>query len=702
MNSAEWRELTLREQLMAESEWLRKSKGLADDRSIDFVLEAPIAANELVSETPTLSANLKQRIDANSHWEIYEWESTPIKVDPQAKILAMDRGANTVIAALPDKSCQAIEVASGAATKLDKADYSNTQFGPWLLEGSGRIWSVEDGKLVSRDAAGTISTLSPAGSPAIITAGQSGDFQSIVVVCENGAMFRHELASGKWTSLRTAVPTFKAEPNVKLWASRDGYGAVMTYQQGLVAIGFDKNGKSTPKEFASEAKRKVVTAAINDNMGLFVMEESLHPSMLPLNASDKDVVTYTGYTPKRISYVDLDGIEVLQYFGRPADKFYDRLNFYFVQQHELQRSTRDYAHQILVGEIDERSILAANGAALLHTRDGKPVVSRRPKAVPRDLNTVLAKIATELIEERDIGQLEAVARYLEQSQFAELRTYRNQIADDFLTLVLSAAQNHMAHVGGDRLERLHRFAKYLLAKFPNSQIARNVLVSLYQREAWDARGSGYANRVSDIGWEIFRASMAEAKQHIDALLSADRPMAVSYEQAIKIAMATSESLENVQRLAGDILKGDHAENANLHNAIALLLLPRWHGEPGMTEAYLENVARRIGGNAGDVVYAKAVLSLSSISSGNAPVTAELNLNIDRLVNGTKSFYETRTDPDLIEGMITLLSLKTKKPQVRELFQLRADKRIPPGTTSSRNSVGFQSILENSRFLRMAK
>jgi hypothetical protein len=132
------------------------------------------------------------------------------------------------------------------------------------------------------------------------------------------------------------------------------------------------------------------------------------------------------------------------------------------------------------------------------------------------------------------------------------------------------------------------------------------------------------------------------------------------------------------------------------------LLPRWHGEAGMTEAYLENVARRIGGTAGDMVYTKAVLSLSAIRSGDAPVTAELNLNVDRLVNGTKSFYETRTDPDLIEGMITLLSLKTKKPQVRELFQLRADKRLPPGATSARHAEGFQSILENSRFLRMAR
>jgi hypothetical protein len=693
--------LTLREQLLAESEWLRKSKGLVDDRSIDFVLDAPIAANEIVSETPALSADIKQRIDANTDWEIFEWESTPIKVDPQAMILAIDRGASTVVAALPDKSCQAIDVTSGASTKLDKADFTNTQFGPWLLDGTKQIWSVEDGKLVSRDADGTVTTLLPA-APAIIAAAQSGDFQLIVAICANGAMFRHELASNKSTSLRPQPASFKPATIPRLWASRDGYAAMMSAQHGMVAIGFDKNGQLAPQESFSDAKRQVITAAINSNIGLFVTEDSIHPDMVPLNVRDKYVVTSTYYGPKLVNYVDLDGLEVLQYIGRPADKFYDRTNFYFVQQHELQGSNRDYAHQILVGEIDEHSLLAANGSALVHTRDGKPVVSRRPKSVPKNLNTVLEKIAAELIEQRDIGQLEAVARYLEQLQFAELRTYRNQIADDFLTLVLGASQSHLAHVGGDRLERLHRYANHLIAKFPNSQVARNVLVSLYRREAWDARGSGYASRVSNIGWETFRTSMMEAKKHSDVLLSAPRPVAVSYQQAIDIAMATSEPLEVVQRLAGDILKGDHAENAELHNRVALLLLPRWHGEPGMTEAYLENVARRIGGNTGDVVYAKAVLSLSAIRSGDAPVTAELNLNVDRLVNGTKSFYENRTDPDLIEGMITLLSLKTKKPQVRELFQLRTDKRLPPGATSAKNAVGFQSILESSRFLRMAR
>ncbi len=131
--------------------------------------------------------------------------------------------------------------------------------------------------------------------------------------------------------------------------------------------------------------------------------------------------------------------------------------------------------------------------------------------------------------------------------------------------------------------------KKWVAAYPDSATPRIALASTYSNYGSFARGTGYANTVSNSQWKIYRASTARAKQ---ALL-----------EAAQLKDRDPQWYELMQGVAHD--EGwdkDHAHDL-LEQAVAFqpgyyhyyrlystYLLPQWYGEIGDIQAFAEQTA----------------------------------------------------------------------------------------------------------------
>ncbi|MGO8794176.1 MAG: hypothetical protein ACLQLC_05085 [Candidatus Sulfotelmatobacter sp.] len=136
---------------------------------------------------------------------------------------------------------------------------------------------------------------------------------------------------------------------------------------------------------------------------------------------------------------------------------------------------------------------------------------------------------------------------------------------------------------------------------PNSATARIALAESYIEYAWNARGNGYAESVTDSGWKIFDKRMEKARK----ILEANRTLAAKcpewYLNMERIAQAQSWKPEAEDQLAEKAI-AFAPEYQNVYRLHAQTLLPKWRGKKGDAERFLEAATDKLGGDAGDAVY----------------------------------------------------------------------------------------------------
>lgn len=159
------------------------------------------------------------------------------------------------------------------------------------------------------------------------------------------------------------------------------------------------------------------------------------------------------------------------------------------------------------------------------------------------------------------------------------------------------------------LKRLQRW----VTTHPKSITARVALAAAYLNNAWDARGTGFSDSVSDGGWKLFSERTAEAKRILEeaSLLPTKCPEWYAQMQVV----AQNESWDTVRMRA----LFDEANKFELGyyyyaRALAICLLPKWSGEEGATEKFILEATDRIGGDQGDVLYFQ-IASSSDVVSG---------------------------------------------------------------------------------------
>ena len=147
------------------------------------------------------------------------------------------------------------------------------------------------------------------------------------------------------------------------------------------------------------------------------------------------------------------------------------------------------------------------------------------------------------------------------------------------------------------LQRLRRWVK----AHPESITARVALASAYLDYAHDARGNGYANTVSDSGWKLFEERTGEAKRILKEASTLATKCPEWYVAMQRVSVNQGWSVTEARALFEEANKFE-PEYYTYARDLAYYLLPKWSGEAGDTEKFVQEIGDRIGGDKGDILY----------------------------------------------------------------------------------------------------
>jgi hypothetical protein len=152
----------------------------------------------------------------------------------------------------------------------------------------------------------------------------------------------------------------------------------------------------------------------------------------------------------------------------------------------------------------------------------------------------------------------------------------------------------------DWATHLQRLQKWLKAR-PESITAPVALALAYLDYAGDARGTGYANTVSESGWKLFGERTAEAKRILEEAWKLPTKCPEWYVAMQAVSINEGWSVAEARALFEEASKFE-PEYYIYARDLAMYLLPKWSGEPGDTEKFVQEVADRVGGDKGDILY----------------------------------------------------------------------------------------------------
>jgi hypothetical protein len=147
------------------------------------------------------------------------------------------------------------------------------------------------------------------------------------------------------------------------------------------------------------------------------------------------------------------------------------------------------------------------------------------------------------------------------------------------------------------LQRLHGW----VSGRPKSITARVAWARAYLNYAYDARGEGSSSTVSDSGWKLFAERTAEAKRILEEASTLPTRCPEWYVAMLLVAQNQGWNAADARALFDEANK---FEPSYFYSAriLANYLLPKWTGEEGATEKFMQEIADRIGGDQGDVLY----------------------------------------------------------------------------------------------------
>jgi hypothetical protein len=134
-------------------------------------------------------------------------------------------------------------------------------------------------------------------------------------------------------------------------------------------------------------------------------------------------------------------------------------------------------------------------------------------------------------------------------------------------------------------------------ELPDSATPLVVLGRVHLAYAWQARGSGFANTVTEEGWELFHGRMGEARRLFEQAVKMGVKDAEAHRQLIEVAKSQDLDKEQARAWLDEGRKVD-PKYPFLYIAMAEYLLPRWHGEPGEVEKFANEVPRLVPGDDG--------------------------------------------------------------------------------------------------------
>lgn len=198
--------------------------------------------------------------------------------------------------------------------------------------------------------------------------------------------------------------------------------------------------------------------------------------------------------------------------------------------------------------------------------------------------------------------------------------------------------------------RLAIFQEWVKSK-PDSVTAKLALADVVQSYAWRARGGGYADSVSNDGWKGFEQRLEQAQKILDQVESRP-PDWYTMEQ-------TNALGQSFDRKRYDALVDECRQKYPYYDEVIAdkfhWLLPRWHGQSGEAEKYLEAEAAKRSKQEGDMLYAKTI---GEEDRNIGSIMYEMQLKWPRIKDGFIELRKAYPNDLVLRGQMSILALQS--------------------------------------------
>ncbi len=147
-----------------------------------------------------------------------------------------------------------------------------------------------------------------------------------------------------------------------------------------------------------------------------------------------------------------------------------------------------------------------------------------------------------------------------------------------------------------------------VTEYPDSLTPKLVLTDFYTDYAWDARGSGWSNTVTEEGWRLMKERLVKASQALASVTEVRKNDPQWFVLALRIGLGLNFDAAMMDKIV-DAAIAAYPGYWPIDSARAHSLMPRWFGEDGDWERYAESVMDRPSG-VGDEAYARIVMRLA--------------------------------------------------------------------------------------------
>lgn len=218
----------------------------------------------------------------------------------------------------------------------------------------------------------------------------------------------------------------------------------------------------------------------------------------------------------------------------------------------------------------------------------------------------------------------------------------------------------------DELERHNSRLREWARDWPESHIPRIALISAYKNLAWAWRGSGFADTVTEEGWERFRENLEAAESLAGALDEEGCRSAALFSAWITLGMGRGYDRKEMEDLLRRGLEADpryHPVYANY----AYYLLPRWHGSAREVERFARDSIKHAAGFEDEGMYAR-VAHWTARYEGWDTMRDDYSFDYELIARGFRRLMDAYGETDyLLSGFAKLACIYEDRKTARELL-----------------------------------
>lgn len=254
---------------------------------------------------------------------------------------------------------------------------------------------------------------------------------------------------------------------------------------------------------------------------------------------------------------------------------------------------------------------------------------------------------------------------------AELRKSKKQNAAAYwhLNTVYSALES-VSNSEPDSIwqKRMTDLQGWIKAR-PHSVLPRIALAELMVQYAWKARGCDWANTVTDKQWKIFADRLTAARRLLDEARNVPEKCPRWYMVMLTVALGQGWDLAAYNKVFEEaILK--NPDYQMVYYSKTNYLLPRWFGNEGDWQNFAKQSADRLGGIAGDKLYA-CILREEQCPEGSTYGSdfKSGRLSWSRAKKGFQAMLAADPSADSIESAFCRMSVNAwDREQAKQLFR----------------------------------